>query len=269
MESILVDLSKKTLLESDYEFIQNPPPDLVLTDYVVCYSDGYDTKIIPLDIMKRFPLLHDRQKSLKKAITLAVCPFTLASCVYEGLFKPTQSVDRSCLIITNYDDRDENQVQFNIIQGHYTIKRYEVSIKTLRNAFTDHIHGKYLILKNKSNSPILMDSISKNYYTSEKLVYDQDQEPLPKSQPFTKEHQVFSNKKLVYLILYESSVTHEIKSTVLADPSTPEGGIYNNNKTQYYLEKNIDKINEKAGFVIPLLWFSWRAFYPDSKILLL
>jgi hypothetical protein len=246
--SILFDLSDKYLTSKDYESSDNPDIELNLDDIMVCYSDGKNVKVIPLDVMKCYPLLYDVNEN-NKILSLVVCPFTLAACVYEGKCKLTQHIEKSCLMIELEGD------VFNLIDNPFNFRRHQVIYKPLRQVFKDNIHAEYLKLIKKSPGRQLVDQVTKDYYESDKLLYDDVTES------------VINNKLLVYVINYTSSKTQTVKHTILVGrhytDKKYDTGIYD------YLEKNEEKINEKLGFIMPMLWFATRLFYKDAKILLL
>lgn len=252
MDSFIID---RILYKKDYEFTPDVPSTLSLSDSVVCYTDGIDIKIVPLYIMKKYPILYDtfNVSNNKKTISLVVCPFTLASSVFEETLKLSGDVENSSIVLQH------NTEKFNAVIGSSNIKRHSVQIKTLRNAFTDHVHAKYLYLKDITNIDKISDIVDKKYY--------EVQNKINIHQP------IFHDKTLVYLILYRSSQSHNIKCTVIVGSNATKKNVsgYNihESKISEYLEKNEDKIEEKMGFIIPILWFAYKPFYPDAKIVLL
>jgi hypothetical protein len=165
---------------------------------VICYSDGIDTKIVPFDVMNKFPILYDifqitdenENKITKKDISLTVCPFTYAACVYEEKLVTTQNAIDSCLTVKY------NNTIFNIINGTPLIKRFEVSIKTLRNVFTDHVHAKYIIVNTKK---------------LKKSTNIHGQKHISPTMSSTTNHALISipEKMIVHVIIYISSQTQK------------------------------------------------------------
>ena len=237
----------RILYKKDYQFVSEVPSDLSLSDNVICYTDGIDIKIVPLDIMKKYPILYDMYNN-KNPISIIVCPFTLSSCIFEGHLNLTNHVENSSIVL------EFNSEKFNIVNGSPTVKRYQVQIKTLRNAFTDHIHAKYFRPK-KTNINKISNIVNDTYYSQNNL-----------------NSHVFHDKTLVYLILYESSQTHNTKCTVIvgsnASKNHPTGYNIHESKVAEYLENNEEKIHEKLGFIMPILWFAYKPFFNDAKIII-
>jgi hypothetical protein len=253
------NLKDKVITSDDYKFNRNPPIQYGLHDKMVCYFDGYHRKVVPLDTALSSPIIYDKyvgKDDKLHDITVAVCPFTLASAVLDGKFTATQYVENSCLVITNGESTFPLLNAF--IESHKSkeIKKFEVDIKVLRNVFTEYPDCKYMdLITNKGAKHILPTE----YYSNQETMFKHLE---PANQ--------FHNKTLVYLIQYISSKDHLVKSTILvgrdANPNDATGynvvvsGIY-----EYILQYD-DKIKQKFGFVMPVMWFAWKSFFPDSKI---
>ena len=254
MEQHNYDLQDKIITLNDYKFNRNPPPEYGLHNKVVCYFDGYNRKMIPLSVMLTFPIMYDKYVGSDEQfhdMTIALCPFTLAVAVFDGIFIATENVENSCLVISN------NKYTFPIIHSQIEVKKFEADIKVLRNVFTEYPDSKYMILNNnKSVNPIL----GNEYYENQTILFN-----------CIKPSDQFHTKTLIYLILYQSSKDQTIKSTVIVGSNAcanevtgyniVESGVYN------YLTTYNDKIKEKLGLVMPMVWFAWKSFYPNSKII--
>ena len=261
MESHNYNLIDKVITINDYKFNRNPPQQYGLQDRVVCYFDGYNRKVIPLYIALSFPIIYDNYMGSHeqiKDITITVCPFTLSTAVFEGKFEATQYVQNSCLIIT-----DNLNHTFPIIDSfvysheNKAIKKFQVDIKILRNVFTEYPDCKYMVLSD--NIPV-KSILNLKYYENENILFK-----------YVEPSDEFHPKTLVYLIQYISSKDQSIKSTILvgydANSRTITGYNVVESGVYKYLMNYDDKIKQKLGFVIPTMWFTWKSFYPNAKII--
>lgn len=262
MESISVDLSDRIINNNDYEILLQPNEQFNLTDIMVCYSDGIDTKVVPLDVMKKFPILYDIMEIIeddetnKKHISLALCPFTLATCLYEEKLIPTQYVNNSCLVVSTLTDK----TSFDIVQGSKSIMRYEVSIKTLRNVFTDHVHAKYISVNKKKIDKFTNIVDDQNYYNDNTLIFGKTSDKNNKNNDIVP-------KMLVHVVVYISSITQKHKSTVIVGKKSSDCYDIHQSGVSEYLDNQADMLTEKNGFILPILWFAWKSFFPDSKVI--
>lgn len=267
MELHNLNLHNAILIPNNYKILDEPPNNLNLNDIVICYFDGLVYKIIPFNIINSFPLLYDTyfdSHNLSFDITIAVCPFTLASSAFKGKFTPTEFVNNSCLVITNnivtFPIIDPTKFKKNKNNTDYNkkIKRFQVSIKTLRNAFAEYQDCKYIMVQKNKIKPIINPKYYQNYEIPYNHVHSQNN---------------IHPKTLVYLIQYKSSKNHTTKNTIIIGKNAThnkttgyniaESGIHK------YFENHEDKIIQKFGYIIPLLWFSWNSFFPNSKIIYL
>jgi hypothetical protein len=263
LEAHKFDLSDRVLTFNDYKFNRNPPSNVGLFDKMVCYFDGYHRKVVPLDVVTAFPIIHDKYMTPDEKITdltVAVCPFTLAAGVFDGKYTATPNVENSCLVITDGDNT------FPIVAAPRRdattgrdIKKYEVDIKLLRNVFTEYPDCRYLVVTDNKKQDV-KPIVGPKYYDNNEILFKLPAEPAKTIHP----------KTLVYLIEYTSSKNRARKASVVigkdAGPNEPSGynvvqsGVYD------YLIQSDDKIKEKSGFVTPILWFAWKSFFPEARI---
>jgi len=257
MEKHNIDLEKAVLKNGQYYFMDNIPKKLLLKDIMICYFDGLTNKIIPFDIIRSYPIIHTKYiESNDKSVDISVivCPFTLTSLVIEGIFYPTSYVKNSCLVVSdgvNTFPVIENPPKFT--------KRYQISVRILRNVFTEYPDCKYMVLNNNIELKPLLNI---DYFYNKKILFSYDSPP-----------DQFHPKTLVYLIQYKSSKDHNDRVTIIvgrdANSDKASGFDIKTSGVLNYLRESDEKIIEKFGFVIPLLWFSWKSFYPNSKIIFL
>lgn len=262
-----LDLSSRSLSPFQYKFNRNPPTTKFgLHDKMVSYFDGYDRKIIPLAVCLAYPIIYDvylDETSQSYDMTVAVCPFTLASAVFHGKYYATDVVDRSCLVISNGHDKFPiaNAHITDMVQSNQpdTIKKYEVDIKILRNIFTEYPDCKYLVINDDVPTDGILDP---NYYENGAIMFKTTEVP-----------KQIHMKTLVYLIQYTSAKDKSIKTTVIvgegANAAKPTGYNVVKSKVYDYLTKSDEKIKEKFGFILPIMWFAWKSFFPDARVLYL
>lgn len=257
-----INIKDKIITINDYSYRRNPPKKYSLNDKVMAYFDGYDRKIVPLDIAYSYPIIYDKYIASDQQfhdMTIAICPFTLACATFDGKFVPTDYVENSCLVITNNKDTFAICNSFNhILKLNH--KKFEIDIKILRNIFTEYPDCKYITLNKDID---IQPLINPNYYLNKDILFEVP--TLPSSQ--------FHYKTLTYLIQYISSKDQSVKSTIIIgrnankDTSTGynviESGIYD------YIMQYDNDIKQKFGLVMPILWFAWKSFFPNSKIIYL
>jgi hypothetical protein len=93
--------------------------------------------------------------------------------------------------------------------------------------------------------------VPNNYLTIDKFMHPLSSKPDGRYPP----------KRLVYGII--NSIGNE--------PSVIVGhnGKYDFDEAGYqdYFDEHIKEIKDNGGFIVPTLWFSWIAFYPDSDVI--
>jgi hypothetical protein len=260
MELHYKDLSQNILYANNYVFNRNPPKNYDLFEKILSYFDGYSHKIIPLKYALSYPIIYDTYiDSNEEAhdITILLCPFTLSAVAIEGIFYATKYTENYCLVITNNIDT------FSILNSYQMpqLKKIDVSIKVLRNMFTQQTDSKYLDIKQDIKIP--PNIMPSKYYTS--LIHNMNRQMEDKLNIH------IHDKTLVYVIIYTSSSTNNFSKTILIGKNSTmkkksgynivKSGIYK------YLAKYENKIKEKSGLVVPVLWFACQDFASTSHIL--
>src|SRR5579863_3815265 len=130
-----------------------------ISDKVVCFFSGRDWNIILLDDMLAYPILYfdfwsEKDDTFYKN-SLLVCPITMRSMIYKGRIKILDVINDR-LYLLNTDTNDEFFMD-SPYTGHYTeegvekkikshVKRHEVKILTLRDAFMFVLDPKYVVI---------------------------------------------------------------------------------------------------------------------------
>lgn len=261
MEKHNLDIKDNVLDEKNYTYSNET--NLLLKDKIVAYYNGLNWKIVPLDIFLSYPVIYDKyynEDSNGKRVTIAVCPFTLVTSMFEGEYYPSEYLLNSSLILTN-----KQNYLLPIVSGFSNdpngginkVKRWEVSIKTLRNAISDYPDCQFL---NLTESPI-KKVINDDYYYNSNLLFKVTNMTKDKIHP----------KTLVYVIQYKSSKTLNDKYSIIVgkDANTLEPSGYNikDSGLLKYIEKMEFKLREKSAFLLPILWFACGNLFPNAKII--
>jgi len=228
--------------QDEYEVNNGEDSPLNLTNKVVLYTDGDLWKIVPLSIMKKYPILYDCFHESGEGIypiTLVVCPISLITIVLKGLYTFEKYND---VIILRSDS-----ITFPINNIPKNIKRLEAKILTLKNAITLVRDISYIILKKQ---PTKKTEKLKSYY---------------KDNPY--------DKSLVYVISYKSFKTKNDKYSIIIGKNINKDTItgYDISKSGVleYLTKNQQKIINKEGYSFPCLLYMAFKLFPNSRIVYL
>ncbi len=273
IQKIDINLKKRIIKHPKF----NNNINLDITDTVMAYNDGKVWKIIPLDILLRYPIIYDKyydRTNTKKGsyiisnITITYCPFSGCGIVYFGKFVPTNKVYNNNIILTNANKNNNNILvqmtgriydkQLKPIENVF-LRREEAKIFTLRNALSKYPDCLFLI-HNTNIRPI----VENNYTKNKKIIY-------PSKYTSTKYHP----KTLVYGIEYKShydeSTKYDNKYSVIVSDDASKDKInsrdYNKTKYNKYFSKMMDKIRERGGIIIPSYWFAWYNMFPDTKVI--
>lgn len=255
-----LDMKNRFLSENDYSF--ETDSNIMMKNEILAYHDGIKWKVIPLDLIKKYPVIHDKYyddvDDTTYPISISLCPFTLSCSVFYGTYTPSEYIINSSLILTNA----QNDL-LPIISGSSTdpngitsrVKRWECFIKIFRNAITDCPDCVYM----KCSDHKFNDILDPNYYIDTKLAY-----PIPKSPD------IIHPKTLVYVLQYKSLKTKENKYTILvgknATTDYPTGYNTKESGVTDYIDKMDFKLSERSVYMMPILWCAWINFFPYSKI---
>lgn len=259
---IVENINKRIIDPTMYEYDINAPDSLSLTDIVVCFKSNTMFKIIPINIFHASPIIYDKlnitdgEQTHLKDISIVVCPFTYAATVFEGKLI-CSGIDRH---VIELEDKKGNSVK--LLKGAKdfntddNIFRASVEIKTYRVALSEHLDAQYMIIK-KHFKPLIDP-----YYYSSKIIVTDDVEELFTIHP----------KTLVRLVIYKSSEKNKTKFSIVvgkdANSSTVTGFNAESGFSEYEQDMS-DKLVEKSAFIIPIMWFCYKDFYPDAKVILL
>jgi len=240
-----------------------------ISDKVVCFYNGIDWLIIQLDDMLAYPVLYFDFWSEKDDTTyvnsLLVCPITMRSMIYKGRIKVLDIINDR-LYLLNTDTRDEFYMDSPFtgaydesgiekkIKSH--VKRHEVKILTLRDAFMFLLDPKYIIINDTDlvYRPIIYD----RYYTN-KLNYD----GLPL-------YTILHPKTIVYMVQYYSHSMKRYRYTVIVgrdiNRDTVTGYSYRASGVWEFIMKHMHEFVKKKAYIYPIFWFMVDRLYHDVNI---
>lgn len=242
---------------NDYKIVSGAKSNL--TDIVMCFFNGIDIVVIPINVALSYPTIrcniYDDSDSGFVAGSILTCPMSMVCCGFKSIANLIGNDKNKPISVVRCGDQT-----FPLIESwKFDCKRFQLSVKTLRNAFSDYPDVKYLVV-NKSVKH--MGCIfSEDYYKNDVILYDY--EVVSKQ---------FHPKTLVWLIQYFSHIDGKCKTTVLVgkDGNNTSSSGYDIKKSGIldYLDNNDDKLVQKMAFITPVLWFSWKYYYShDVKII--
>lgn len=259
----------RTLEEGDCDVIQNDVYKyFTVSDKVVTFYNGKVWSFITLFNMLCYPLLYfdfwsDKDDTVYRN-TLLVCPLTMRSMIYKGVIKIIDVINERLLLL-NTDTGDEFFMD-SPYTGHYDdeghekkikshVKRHEVKILTLRDAFMFILDPRYLVIKeDKKTRPIIY-----NGYYSNRLTHIGN--PI-----FTAYHP----KTIVYMIQYYSQHTKNYRYIVIVgrdiNKDTPTGYNYKASGLWDFLTKHKIEFIEKKAYIYPIFWFMIDKLYSDQDV---
>lgn len=275
-------IRSRILMNESYDIIvKDTYKHFKISDKIVCFFNGRDWNIILLDVMLAYPILYFDYWSKKDNIiynqSLVVCPITLRSMIYKGRIQILDIVnDRLYLINTDTGDEFFMDSPYT---GHYDddgkekkikshVKRHEVKLLILRDAFMFLIDPKYIILKDesiKSTVTGLIDElkqrpiINEHYYLN-RLTYDNDSI-----------HTTFHPKTIVYIVQYYSHNMKRYKYSAIIgrdiNRDTITGFSYKFSGTWEFINKHMDEFVKKKAYVYPVFWFMVEKLYPEINLI--
>lgn len=263
----IIDISKDYKLEDriikDSTFLPTSPESMSLQDKIAVYNDGVGWKVIPLDILMRYVVIHDKHfdrvknkkgENVVSDISVTFCPFTFSTVIYFGKYAPTNKVYKGNIVIK---DLDKDKLVPQMI-GSKFVRKKEVRLMTLRNVVSNYPDCTYLDIKNLDMPNI----VKEEYLANKEIIY-----------PFDNVSDKFHPKTLVYGIEYKSKdvKVEDYKYSVVvgSDGSVEEANSFDYVKNGYdvYFDSVIDKIRDKGGVVIPCFWFGWVGMHPDVRVI--
>jgi len=262
-------LKKRILTKKDYKITNNPYTHFKVSNIVVCFFNGINWNVINLSVMLRYPILYYdfwSEKFEKNFInTLLVCPITLRSIIYKGKIEIVDVVNDT-LVLLNKDTNDEflmdspytgrldENGKEKKIKSH--IKRYEVKLHKLRDAYSYMVDPKYIVInKNEDIQTVIFEK----YYNNRLTIMG---EPI-----YTTLHP----KTLVYIVQYWSHTDKKYKFSVVIGKNINKdvvtGYSYTDSGIWSYLIKYKHKFADIKAYIYPILWYMVERLYKDIKVI--
>lgn len=262
-------LLNRILEDSDCEVITSDIyKHFQVSDKIVSFYNGKSWCVITLYNMLCYPILYfdfwsDKDKTTYRN-TLLVCPITLRSMIYKGKIKIIDVInDRLFLLNTDTGDEFFMDTPYT---GHYDekgkekkikshVKRHEVKIVVLRDAFMFLLDPTYMIIKkDKQVKTIIYSGYYTNQFTHIGLAT----------------YTTFHPKTLVYMIQYYSHHTKDYRYTVIVgrdiNRETPTGYNYRASGLWDFMVKHMRELIEKRAYIYPIFWFMIDKIYKDKDV---
>lgn len=221
--------------------IENPkyyhmPPKFVKMDHVVgVYNNGSAWRIIPMDILKSYPIVYDKIDNMDASVTF--CPFTFAMVIYKNHYVLDGTLHNHNIVLKN-NKRKLIQATGKFLDGSFELYKWEFKLMTLRNAMIYYPDSVYL-----------------NHELSNKQ--------------FTLKMPLDYPKKVIHGIHYHTNTTKNISDkkqlAIVGKEKYPFD--IEQNGTHNYLNKMDEQIREKGGFITPMYLYFWQKLYPETKII--
>lgn len=232
-------------------------PNIKLNAPILCYYNGTIWNIVPLENFYKYPLIYDTISEINNNkvklidITICFCPLSGIGIIYEGRYTLLDCIENNCIVLV-----DKHGLTFPILD--VPTRKWELEVKTLRNAISSHPDCQYMDLIDDIDG-----IINKSYLKNKDIILN----PIKFD---TKIHP----KTIVHLIQYKSKIINKgFKYTVIVGQDTTyhkaTGYDVRKNGVAEYLHEMDDKIREKFGFITPMFWFASQIFFPKAKIIFL
>ena len=259
-DNIIQNIKNKTLNINDYEFSVDSDDSLTLTDHILLYNTGNTWKVIPILIALSYPIIYDKYSINDETydITLVLCPVTLRCTMFKGIFEFI-TYQNYRMILKEKNDPNENLIPIDlgikIDKKHIlqTNRRSEVKISTLRSALVISPDPIFMIT-NKTIIPV----INIDYYSNNIDINGNILDGL------------IHPKTLVYVIQYKSYSTGDEKISIVLGKDITKNEItgYDAKQSEIYdyLEKYKQKIINREGYIMPMLWYLAKDIYKSSRV---
>ena len=236
-------------------------PNLLLSDNVLVFNYEGQWIIIPLSILIKYPIIYLLNSETKEFGSIILCLLTLRSMyVYEKVrwigYSGKNGIEATFNNVNGETIGFENKLDKN---GEKIVdfKRSQTKIQSLRSALIEYGDVMYLNLDVLHKS----DLITPDYY---KNLINYNNEKIEKFNIFP--------KTLCTLIQYVSD--NKIKTTIIVPAKSNNTNYeisYDSKKSKIdeYLAKSSEKLIEKKGFIMNILYYMAKILYPDVKYIML
>ena len=259
-ESIIKKIKSRKLSQKDYSFVNEFESTLKLSDNILMYNSGEQWKIIPLSVALTYPIIYDTF-TFNDVIfpgSIIVCPITLRAVIMKGVFEVETYLDTKMII------KDEDNNIMPIDMGYkvdsdlilHANKRIDVKISNLRTVVIGYTNDSiFLKPHDKTINPVL----DKSYYSNTMNIMN-----VPIGD------YLIHPKTLVYIIQYKSYKNNAEKISIVLGRDCVKNKVtgYDLKKSGLfdYLHKFRNKIINRSGYTMPILWYIAKDIYPEAKV---
>ncbi len=224
-----------------------------LSDDVVFYFNGFKFVVIPLNLMKCYPIIYDtidveyNGSKYNYDVSIIHCPKSGFTFILHGRYILEDYMEDDRIIVSNIENTFKDNI-FDIYKKNSCIRRWEVRIDKFKNILINH--PDFLLVANKQdNFPLF--KLTSLYKNSKSLIH-----------PLT----------VVYLLEYKSEKENKDKYTVIVgNDHSKKKPIFNfkYNGINEYLRKNSHDLQLKCAFIIPIYWHTVNKYYNKAKVIIL
>lgn len=257
-ENIIKSIKNKVLTVADYNYVAESPSSLKLRDKVTIYNTGDQWKIIPLSILLSYPVIYDKYTIEQESydVTIVLCPITMRCVMFKGLFEFETYQDLR-MILREKNTETHMPIDLGMkINNKYLIqanRRLEVMITTLRGALTLYPDPVFMSCSKKMEN--ILDT---DYLTNDLDILGKKLDGLihPKTLIYVIQYKTFNTgKDRISLVLGKDSTKNEVTGY-----DVKKSGLYK------YLSTHKQKIIERDGYIMPMLWYVAKDVYETSRI---
>jgi hypothetical protein len=257
-DKIINKIKGKILHTKDYKYVSDHNLPLKLSDHIVLYNLEDTWKIIPLTIALSYPIIYDKCTINNEIynVTIVVCPITLRSNMFKGIFE-FETYQNYTMIL-----KEKNSDSLIAIDLGYKMdkkyiveqnRRSEIKLLNLRSALISSPDAQFMITSVDTDPIMDID-----YYSSVKDVKGKELDCL------------VHPKTLVYIIQYKSydETTEKLAIILGRDMNKFNATGYDVKKSGLfeYLGKYRQKIINRGGYIMPMLWYFAKDIYKTAKV---
>ena len=254
-------IKSRKLYQKNYSFVNEIESTLKLSDNILIYNSGEQWKIIPLSVSLAYPIIYDTFtfNNVTFEGSIIVCPVTLRATIMKGIFEVETYSDTKMII------KDESGSIMPIDMGYkvdsdmilHANRRIDVKISNLRTMVMGYTNDSLFLRVNSGHD---MDYVlPKSYYTN---TLDVEGKLLDDG--------LIHPKTLAYMIQYKSYSNGAEKTSIVLGRDCVKNKVtgYDLKKSGLfmYLHKFREKIINRSGYVMPILWYIAKDAYPDAKV---
>lgn len=233
-------------MSTDYiSFLQHPNYEIKMNDSVIVYYNGDHFCIIPLELLKKNPILHTKitekydNKIFEKDVSIIYCPITSLILIHDDIYELDESVTNTCINL-----KKNNKIYSMIDLLKDNTHKYDIIIMPFNYVLKSYPDARFI-------NDIYDNKIS---YPYKKYIKVKDYKIHPET--------------IVYLVQYLLSETYKYKILIGNDSSSKDITGYDVDKNGIIecVNANENKIKTRMGLITPMYWYASRIHFPDIEV---